>query len=108
MTIIPLFIPHLGCPHQCVFCDQRRISGAAKPVTPAKVREEIEKALALLPAELEKTVAFYGGSFTCLPLEEQEALLAVAKGYLDRGLIHALRLSTRPDGIDPETLARLS
>ena len=68
--ILPLFIPHLGCPHACVFCDQRRISGAAQPVTPAEVTAALD---ALSPEAAGYEVAFYGGSFTALPMAEQAA-----------------------------------
>ena len=51
--------------------------------------------------------AFFGGSFTGISAEKQEELLSVAKEYLDRGDIHGIRLSTRPDYISVEILDRL-
>ncbi|MBQ3701778.1 MAG: radical SAM protein [Oscillospiraceae bacterium] len=106
-SIIPVFVPHLGCPHACVFCNQRRISGAQKPATAEDVKNSIEQAAAFLPRGGKRQLAFYGGSFTAIPAEEQEALLTAAKEALDRGRIDAIRLSTRPDAIDEAVLARL-
>lgn len=105
--IVPVFVPHLGCPHACVFCDQRSISGAQKPADARTVREAVEAAAALSPRGAERQLAFYGGSFTAIPLERQLPLLKAAKEALDRGLIGSVRLSTRPDAIDGEVLARL-
>ena len=106
-SIIPVFVPHLGCPHACVFCNQRRISGAQKPATAEDVKNSIEQAAAFLPRGGKRQLAFYGGSFTAIPAEEQEALLTAAKEARDRGRIDAIRLSTRPDAIDEAVLARL-
>ncbi len=107
-SIIPVFVPHLGCPNDCVFCNQRRISGAAVPATAGDVRAAVEAAAAL-PANGGggRQLAFYGGSFTAIPAAEQEELLAAAQPYLADGTINSIRLSTRPDAIDGEVLARL-
>lgn len=105
-SIIPVFVPHLGCPNDCVFCNQRRISGEQLPAGPDTVKNAIENA-AFLPAGGKRQLAFYGGSFTAIPVVQQEALLAVAKRCLDRGDISSIRLSTRPDAIDHEVLNRL-
>ena len=105
-SIIPVFVPHLGCPNDCVFCNQRRISGEQLPAGPDTVKKAIEGA-AFLPAGGKRQLAFYGGSFTAIPVVQQEALLAVAKRCLDRGDISSIRLSTRPDAIDHEVLNRL-
>ncbi len=106
-NIIPVFVPHLGCPNKCVFCNQTRISGSQRPAAPEDVINAIENSAALLPRGAKRQLAFYGGSFTAIPVGAQEALLSAAKGYLDRGMIHSLRLSTRPDAVDNETLERL-
>lgn len=106
-SIIPVFVPHLGCPHLCVFCNQNRISGAPEPATPETVKTAIETAAALTPGETKRQLAFYGGSFTAIPAVEQEALLDAARPYLESGVITSIRLSTRPDAIDSETLCRL-
>ena len=106
-SIIPVFVPHLGCPNDCVFCNQRRISGAQEPAGVENVKNAIESAAALPRNGAKRQLAFYGGSFTAIPSCQQEALLGAAKEYLDRGEIDAIRLSTRPDAIDGAVLARL-
>jgi len=106
-SIIPVFVPHLGCPHQCVFCNQRRISGETDIATADTVRNAIEEAVAKTPQETKRQLAFYGGSFTAIPAELQCELLGAAKPYLENGSISAVRLSTRPDAIDSEVLDRL-
>ena len=93
-SIIPVFVPHLGCPHSCVFCNQNRISGSLEPAT----EEDVKKALEGAPEDCQ--LAFYGGSFTAIPVEKQLELLRAGRGY-------TIRLSTRPDAIDNETLSRL-
>ena len=103
-NIIPVFVPHLGCPNDCVFCNQRRISGSQSPATAEDVRKAIEDAAALLPKGAKRQLAFYGGSFTAIPMEQQLPLLKAAKAALDAGLIDSVRLSTRPDAIDGEIL----
>ena len=107
-SIIPVFVPHLGCPNDCVFCNQRRISGSTVPAAAADVDKAIEQAAALPRTGAKRQLAFYGGSFTAIPVPQQTALLAAAKRHLDAGEIDAVRLSTRPDAIDAAVLARLS
>lgn len=106
-SIIPVFVPHLGCPNDCVFCNQRRISGSTVPAAAADVDKAIEQAAALPRTGAKRQLAFYGGSFTAIPVPQQTALLAAAKRHLDAGEIDAVRLSTRPDAIDAAVLARL-
>ena len=106
-SIIPVFVPHLGCPNDCVFCNQRRISGAQEPAGVENVKNAIESAAALPRNGAKRQLAFYGGSFTAIPAAEQTALLSAAKEALDRGEIDAIRLSTRPDAIDAAVLKRL-
>lgn len=108
-AIIPIFIPHRGCPNDCVFCNQREITAQSGEVTPANVRQKIEKYLVTLEGRGLETieVAFFGGSFTGIPIEEQSALLAVAKEYKDNGRIDKIHLSTRPDYIDERILSNL-
>lgn len=105
--IIPVFVPHLGCPNYCVFCNQRRISGAQQPATADTVKEAIEQAAALPRNGAKRQLAFYGGSFTAIPLAEQVALLEAAKEYMDRGELDSIRLSTRPDAITQSILEML-
>ena len=100
--IVPLFIPHEGCPHACSFCDQRAISGEDK-MTPEKAAAELQKAFSI-PQPDGAEIAFFGGSFTCLPLERMKAYLDAAWPYLESGRAESLRCSTRPDGISAEIL----
>ncbi len=102
--IIPLFVPHWGCPNDCVFCNQRRVSGSRFPAT----SETVRSTLAELPAGAGYELAFYGGSFTAIPPAQQEELLLAAQPFRERGVIASIRLSTRPDAIDAGTLDRLS
>lgn len=106
-NIIPLFVPHVGCPNDCVFCNQRRISGVVRPVTPEEVSAAIQQGAAITPDGVQRQLAFYGGSFTAIPLEVQTALMEAAQPFLRDGTIASIRLSTRPDAIDEETLLRL-
>ena len=109
-AIIPIFIPHRGCPNDCVFCNQRKITASSGPVTVEEVRSKIELWLTTLkdrPGLETVEIAFYGGSFTGIPMEEQTAFLEIAKEYKDRGLVQKLHLSTRPDYINEEILNHL-
>ena len=106
-SIVPVFVPHWGCPHACVFCNQRRISGQRENATAQTVKDAIEAAAALPGNGAKRQLAFYGGSFTAIPAARQEELLGAAKEAMDRGLIGAVRLSTRPDAVDETVLVRL-
>ena len=101
---IAIFIPHKGCPHACSFCDQKSISGEQKQVTPLDVRRELTEAFRR-PLDGKNTeIAFFGGSFTCIPREEMEAFLEEAAPYVQQGKASGIRISTRPDGISEEIL----
>ena len=106
MSIIPIFIPHAGCPHQCVFCNQKKISGQ-KTASAEAVRQQIEKYLQWIKPGKENEAAFYGGSFTGLDLNLQEELFKPVDKILQEGIIGSVRLSTRPNYIDEERLALL-
>ena len=108
-AIIPIFIPHRGCPHACVFCDQRAITARDGDVTPEQAEKTIEDYLLTLSGRglSEIEIAFFGGSFTGIPMEEQSAFLAAAKKYKDAGKVDRIRLSTRPDYINREILDNL-
>lgn len=103
---IPVFIPELACPFQCVYCNQKKISGRKDVPTPAKVRETIETYLqTLLPlgnADIE--LGFFGGNFTGIPVNEQINYLEVAREYINSHKISGIRLSTRPDYINRDIL----
>lgn len=108
-AIIPIFIPHRGCPNDCVFCNQKAITARQADVTPEGVRAIIEEYLPTLKGRGLETieVAFFGGSFTGIPLEEQSAFLSVAREYKSKGLIDKIHMSTRPDYINEEILDNL-
>lgn len=96
--IIPIFVPHEGCPHNCVFCNQDRITGVDEEVTAETVRNTIIDYLETIQkndATIE--VSFFGGTFTGIREEKQKELLKVAKEYKDKKKIDRIRLSTRPD-----------
>ncbi|MFH1846817.1 MAG: radical SAM protein [Candidatus Omnitrophota bacterium] len=101
---IPFFIPHRGCPHQCIFCNQKNIAGEAV-ISPNEVSGKIEKYLKhISSSNAEVEVGFFGGSFTGLPAEMQDSFLVSAQRYLEKGLIRGIRLSTRPDLINENIL----
>lgn len=119
--IIPIFVSHMGCPNQCVFCDQRTISGTPNPMTPLLAEAHVESVLEMQQnsvlgmqhlemrhPQMQQNkepyeIAYFGGSFTGISPELQEAYLSVAK---KRSL--PVRISTRPDYIDDVTLDRLA
>lgn len=106
--IIPIFVPHRGCPHDCIFCNQKKITGQIGEVTAEEVKIKIEEYLATIPNEAEHIeVAFFGGSFTAIPLEYQKELLEAAFGFIKAGRISNIRVSTRPDCIDDEIAENL-
>lgn len=100
---IPIFIPHLGCPNQCVFCNQRTISGHGD-FDISNVKFEIDTALSTINEETETEIAFFGGSFTGIDRSLMIELLTLAHSYIECGRVSAIRCSTRPDYIDNEVL----
>lgn len=106
--IIPIFVPHEGCPHNCIFCDQKIITGNGEKVDVDFVRRTIENHLKTIKRSTSGVeVSFFGGTFTAIPIDKQRELLRVAKDYKDRGYIDYIRLSTRPDYIDSYILDNL-
>lgn len=106
--IIPIFVPHEGCPHNCVFCNQDRITGVRDKVDGTKVKEIIEEYYRTIKnkdATIE--VSFFGGTFTAIKEEKQRELLSVAKRYKDLGIVDKIRMSTRPDYINAYILTYL-
>lgn len=103
---IPVFIPHLGCPNQCVFCNQRTISGVRK-FSAESVREIIDTALSTIEDEAEVEIAFFGGSFTGIDRQLMLSLLEIAHSYIQDGRVSSIRCSTRPDYIDEGILVLL-
>lgn len=106
--IIPIFVPHLGCPHQCTFCNQKKISGQTKQVTANDVKETIEYYLKNFKDDSKYVeVAFYGGSFTAIDEKKQNELLEATNEFIKQGRVNSIRVSTRPDYIDKSILKRL-
>ncbi|MGL5243624.1 MAG: elongator complex protein 3, partial [Sarcina sp.] len=118
--IIPIFVPHEGCPHDCVFCNQGRITGEKKEIIVGPknklenkvdslfVKTTIEEYLQTIDKENSTLeVSFFGGTFTAIDINKQRELLAVAKEYKNKKTIDYIRLSTRPDYINKDILDHL-
>jgi histone acetyltransferase (RNA polymerase elongator complex component) len=106
--IIPVFLPNLGCRERCLFCNQKAATEGLP--SPSSVQNFIEASLARIPYDKknrEKQVAFYGGSFTAIDRDDQVRYLREVQPFLTSGLIDSIRLSTRPDALDEETLSLL-
>jgi len=107
-AIIPIFISHRGCPNQCVFCNQRAITTRSGDVTVLDAKKTIDEWLTTLDRNnTEIEISFFGGSFTGIPIEQQTEFLKLAKEYKDKGLIHKIHCSTRPDYINKDILDNL-
>lgn len=108
LHIIPVFIPHQGCPHKCIFCNQHAITGR-EAITPAQVTSLIEEGLGrkVKPNRERTEIAFYGGTFTGLDREYQEEILSAAEIFCRTGRVHSIRISTRPDYIDDSVIELL-
>ncbi len=105
---IPIFIPHLGCPHRCAFCSQISTSNTTSMPTDTDVSEKITSYLSTMPVSvIHREVAFFGGSFTGIPSEMQRDYLQAVDPFLKKGEIKGIRLSTRPDYIDNGKLSLL-
>ena len=107
-AVIPIFIPHEGCPNTCVFCNQHTITGKpAQAVSPTSILGTVRQALETIPPETAVQIAFYGGSFTGLPRNQMVAFLETAYRFVLSGRVQSIRLSTRPDYIDDDILVIL-
>lgn len=102
---ISIFIPHLGCPHQCSFCNQKTITGKQTQPTASDVDSAVQTALKRKGYDYE--IAFFGGSFTAIDRAYMIMLLQTAYKYVKNGSVTGIRLSTRPDAIDDEVLCIL-
>lgn len=108
MGNVAVFVPHVGCPNQCSFCDQRAITGGAQAPAPQQVWDTASSAAVHLGDRVKETeIAFFGGSFTAIPREQMVSLLAPAKEAVERFGFRGLRCSTRPDAVDREVLSLL-
>jgi len=104
---VPIFIPHMGCPHCCVFCDQRTISGHTTFEVEA-VEAQIEAALRTIPQGYKNEIAYFGGSFTAIGRSLMIRLLDVAERFVREGRVSGIRFSTRPDAVGEDVLDLLS
>lgn len=103
--IIPYFVPHIGCPVGCVFCNQNEITGVESDLEP--LNTVVNRYLGYFSERGEVELAFYGGSFTAINEKLRLKLLSEGKDLIDRGLISSIRISTRPDAIDANILQEL-
>lgn len=102
---VSIFVPHVGCPNQCSFCNQRSISGQQEAPTPQQVQQLCRQALSLRKGQLDDTqIAFFGGSFTAIERDYMRALLSAAAPFVGEGGFAGIRISTRPDAMDEEIL----
>ena len=106
--VIPVFVPHLGCPNDCIFCNQKSISGQKKNITKEDAKKIIDEFIeGIKDKQGEKEIAFFGWSFTAIEESKQEELLNLAYEYIKAGKVNSIRISTRPDYIDKTILKRL-
>ncbi|MBE6904053.1 MAG: radical SAM protein [Ruminococcaceae bacterium] len=99
---LPIFIPHMACNNNCVFCNQKRIAGTVAPPTVAEVKAMLKKGLCFAGGTTH--IAFFGGSFTGIEKKQMIAYLKVAKQFVDMGDYCGIRVSTRPDYISEDIL----
>ena len=106
--VIPIFVPHLGCPNDCIFCNQKSISGQKKNMTRQEAKNIIETHLKSINKENSLVeIAFFGGSFTGIDKRIQNELLEAANEYITAKKVNSIRISTRPDYINKDILKRL-
>jgi histone acetyltransferase (RNA polymerase elongator complex component) len=106
--IIPIFVSHRGCPHDCIFCNQKKITGYGGDAKGEDVIVKINEYLKTIPRDNSVIeLAFYGGSFTAIPIDQQRELLEAAQPFIAQGLINNIRISTRPDCIDMQIIELL-
>ena len=104
---IPIFVPHIGCPHDCAFCNQKVITGKTS-FDISSIDIEVEKNLEYISSDVLPEIAFFGGNFTGIEKSLMISLLEKATQYVNMGKVSSIRLSTRPDYISSEILDILS
>ncbi len=106
---IPVFLPEINCPNRCIYCNQYKITGQTKHPEPNAIKPLVASYLnTFKPKKKTVELAFFGGTFTGMPKARQIAYLKEAKTLLDEGKIQGIRLSTRPDYVDQNTIDCLS
>lgn len=103
--IVPIFIPHQGCGYDCIFCNQRHITGTDG--VELNISEQIKDYLEYINNKSKVQLAFYGGSFTGIGFEPMRYYLESVRDFISDGKIDSIRISTRPDYIDEEILTFL-
>ncbi len=103
---VAFFIPHIGCPNRCSFCNQNTISGVTDIPDAKQIRETLDFALnSMSEAALENSeIAFFGGSFTAIERSYMIELLQAANEFIGKGKFKGIRISTRPDAIDDDII----
>ncbi len=101
---IPIFIPQLACPHQCVFCNQEKISNTFVIPTSDDITKTIENYLTTLSKDTHINIAFFGGSFTAIPKNDMINYLKIGHSFVKSGRVNGIRISTKPDYIDDAIL----
>lgn len=105
---IPVFIPEEACPFQCIYCNQRKITGHLSMPSVDEVKNIIESHLSTIPQQNSHVqLAFFGGTFTGMSYDTQESFLKIVEPYIKKGKISSIRISTRPDYIDENILLLL-
>ena len=99
---IPIFVPEVSCPNQCIYCNQRVISGQQKMPTDEEITATIERYSSTFEAGTHVELAFFGGNFTGIPMSEQQRLFDLVRPYCQRLGVQGIRLSTRPDYISDD------
>ena len=108
--IVPVFISHEGCPYRCSFCNQTKITGNEKKTDKKNLKEILRTHLEALNSENlseKRELAFFGGSFTGIPLERQKYLLSAVQPWILSGEIQSIRVSTHALFIDDIKLSLL-
>jgi histone acetyltransferase (RNA polymerase elongator complex component) len=110
LLIVPIFIPHWGCPFTCAFCNQNLIAGASEITLPDKpsILSTIDQFLSYKANRSEVEVAFFGGNFLGLKDLQIKAFLSIVQPLIDQGKVHGIRFSTRPDTVSKSKLDLLS
>jgi len=104
VKIYPIFIPHAGCPHRCLFCAQDRTASQLDVPDAGAVVRQLDD---MLPDQGIGEIAFYGGTFSLLPIRQQQLYLAAAGQFIATGRVSGIRISTRPDALDEACLGPL-
>lgn len=106
---IAFFIPHVGCPNRCSFCNQSTISGVKDIPDGNFVRKTLDFALKNMSYDAinNSEIAFFGGSFTAINREYMIELLKAANEFIGQEKFNGIRISTRPDAIDDEIVSIL-